>query len=106
MQTLRGGFRPIISLRPSSMAFSSRVMRAITVDPELKDAKAEDLRIDETVPIPTITDPDNEYLLKVQATAVNRADILQRQGKYPPPKGASTIIGLECAGTVVDPETL
>lgn len=81
-------------------------MRAITVDPELKDAKAEDLRIDETVPIPTITDPDKEYLLKVRATAVNRADILQRQGKYPPPKGASTIIGLECAGTVVDPETL
>jgi tumor protein p53-inducible protein 3 len=37
------------------------------------------------------------------ATAVNRADILQRQGKYPPPRGVTDIIGLECAGEVVDP---
>ncbi len=40
----------------------------------------------------------NEVLLKVDATAVNRADILQRYGKYPPPKGASNIIGLEAVG--------
>jgi len=44
----------------------------------------------------------NEYelLVKVEATALNRADILQRQGKYPPPKGASPILGLEMAGIV------
>lgn len=42
----------------------------------------------------------NELLVKVEATALNRADILQRKGKYPPPEGASELIGLELAGTV------
>lgn len=41
-----------------------------------------------------------EVLVKVAATAVNRADLLQRRGLYPPPPGASPIIGLECSGTV------
>jgi len=43
----------------------------------------------------------NELLVRVEASALNRADILQRQGKYPPPKGASPILGLEIAGEVV-----
>jgi tumor protein p53-inducible protein 3 len=43
---------------------------------------------------------DNEILVKVAASGVNRADILQRKGKYPPPAGASTLLGLEMAGTV------
>src|SRR5215813_7904590 len=38
--------------------------------------------------------------IRVRATAVNRADLLQRQGFYPPPPGASPILGLECAGLV------
>ena len=42
-----------------------------------------------------------EVLIKVAAAGVNRADILQRQGKYPPPWGASDIPGLEIAGEVV-----
>jgi NADPH:quinone reductase-like Zn-dependent oxidoreductase len=41
-----------------------------------------------------------EVLLRVAATAVNRADLLQRMGRYPPPPGASEILGLEAAGTV------
>ncbi|MGH6954738.1 MAG: NAD(P)H-quinone oxidoreductase, partial [Alphaproteobacteria bacterium] len=41
-----------------------------------------------------------EVLVKVAAAGLNRADILQRQGKYPPPPGASDIMGLEVAGTV------
>ena len=41
-----------------------------------------------------------EVLLDVAATAVNRADLLQRRGLYPPPPGASPILGLECSGTV------
>ncbi|GAA0239935.1 NAD(P)H-quinone oxidoreductase [Saccharothrix mutabilis subsp. mutabilis] len=41
-----------------------------------------------------------EVLLDVAATAVNRADLLQRQGHYPPPPGASDVLGLECSGTV------
>ncbi|MDN5726816.1 MAG: NAD(P)H-quinone oxidoreductase [Propionibacteriales bacterium] len=43
--------------------------------------------------------PD-EVLIKVRAAGVNRADLMQRQGHYPPPPGASTIIGLECSGTI------
>lgn len=41
-----------------------------------------------------------EVVLDVAATAVNRADLLQRQGRYPPPPGASELPGLEAAGTV------
>jgi putative PIG3 family NAD(P)H quinone oxidoreductase len=40
--------------------------------------------------------------IRVHATAVNRADLLQRQGLYAPPPGASPILGLECAGEVVE----
>lgn len=43
-----------------------------------------------------------EVLIDVAATAVNRADLLQRQGRYSPPPGASEIPGLECAGTVAE----
>lgn len=41
-----------------------------------------------------------QVLIKVAATTVNRPDIIQRQGNYPPPKGDSEILGLEVAGTV------
>ncbi len=41
-----------------------------------------------------------EVLLSIAATAVNRADLLQRMGRYPPPPGASEILGLEAAGVV------
>src|SRR4051794_3558250 len=41
-----------------------------------------------------------EVIIDVAATAVNRADLLQRQGAYPPPPGASEILGLECSGVV------
>lgn len=43
-----------------------------------------------------------EVLIDVVSTAVNRADLLQRQGRYPPPPGVSEILGLECAGTVAE----
>jgi putative PIG3 family NAD(P)H quinone oxidoreductase len=45
-------------------------------------------------------------VVDIVATAVNRADVLQRQGRYPPPPGAPPYLGLECAGTVrsVGPE--
>lgn len=46
--------------------------------------------------------PD-ELLVRVRATAVNRADILQRRGGYDPPPGASPILGLELAGEVLQP---
>jgi putative PIG3 family NAD(P)H quinone oxidoreductase len=43
--------------------------------------------------------PD-DLRIAVRATSVNRADLLQREGHYPPPPGASPILGLECAGVV------
>ncbi len=42
----------------------------------------------------------HQIAIKVHATAVNRADLMQRLGMYPPPPGASPILGLECAGVV------
>ena len=41
-----------------------------------------------------------EVVIEVAATAVNRADLMQRQGFYPPPPGAPEWPGLECSGTV------
>ncbi len=49
-----------------------------------------------------IPNPDNgEVLIKVHAAGVNRPDVMQRQGIYPPPPGASAILGLEVAGEVM-----
>jgi putative PIG3 family NAD(P)H quinone oxidoreductase len=44
----------------------------------------------------------DQLRIRVAATAVNRADLLQRQGFDPPPPGASPILGLECAGEVIE----
>src|SRR5258708_29250561 len=41
-----------------------------------------------------------EVLIRVAAAGVNRADLTQRAGKYPPPPGASPILGMEVAGTI------
>ncbi len=49
------------------------------------------------VPVPRA----DELLVRVRATALNRADLLQRRGLYPPPPGASDILGLEVVGDVV-----
>lgn len=52
------------------------------------------------VPSPDLG-PD-DLRIAVRATAVNRADLLQREGHYPPPPGASPLLGLECAGIVAE----
>ena len=44
---------------------------------------------------------EREVLVRVEAAGVNRPDVLQRQGHYPPPPGASDVLGLEIAGEVV-----
>ena len=54
--------------------------------------------VERPVPVPDA----EELLVKVRATSVNRADIMQRQGNYPPPEGASDVLGLEMAGEVVE----
>lgn len=48
---------------------------------------------------------EGEVLVKVKAAGVNRGDIMQAAGKYPPPKGESEIMGLECSGVIEDPGT-
>ena len=69
-------------------------MRAIVFDQPGDESV---LHIGEVPPPPL--DPES-IRIHVRATAVNRADLLQRQGFYPPPPGASPILGMECAGIV------
>jgi putative PIG3 family NAD(P)H quinone oxidoreductase len=52
--------------------------------------------------VPAPSPGPDDLRIRVRATAVNRADLMQRQGLYPPPAGASAILGLECAGEVVE----
>jgi putative PIG3 family NAD(P)H quinone oxidoreductase len=52
--------------------------------------------------VPEVTAGPGEVLIKVAAAGVNRADVLQAAGKYPPPPGASEIIGMEVSGVIAD----
>ncbi|WP_336973223.1 NAD(P)H-quinone oxidoreductase [Sphingobium aromaticiconvertens] len=58
-----------------------------------------DALVAERRPVPVAG--EGEVLIRVAAAGVNRPDVLQRQGKYPPPPGASDIPGLEISGTIV-----
>ncbi|AEF99229.1 NAD(P)H-quinone oxidoreductase [Methylomonas methanica] len=71
-------------------------MRAIEIVP---NANGNALKLCELpMPVPN----DFQVLIEVKAAGVNRPDIMQRQGVYPPPAGASPILGLEVAGIVVE----
>ena len=52
--------------------------------------------VDSEIPVPN----DNQILVKVMAAGVNRPDIIQRQGNYPPPENHSPILGLEVSGYI------
>ncbi|MCV7260867.1 NAD(P)H-quinone oxidoreductase [Mycobacterium shimoidei] len=52
--------------------------------------------------VPDVTPARGEVLIKVAAAGVNRADVLQAAGRYPPPPGASEILGMEVSGTVAE----
>ncbi len=57
----------------------------------------------EVLEVHDVPDPEpkpDEVIVDVAATAINRADLLQRQGNYPPPKGASGYLGMECSGRI------
>ena len=57
----------------------------------------------ESLAVQEVDEPDlapNEVSIEVVAAGVNRADLLQRKGYYPPPEGASEVLGLECSGIV------
>ena len=71
-------------------------MKAIAIEGEGKNAR---LVLGEA-PRPDLR--PGELRIAVAATAVNRADLMQRRGLYPPPPGASAVLGLECAGTVLE----
>ncbi len=71
-------------------------MRAVVVDNPGKESR---LRVAE-VPAPALE--AGSVRIRVAAFAVNRGDLLQREGLYPPPPGASEILGLECAGEVAE----
>lgn len=74
-------------------------MKAITL---IDDTNPRSLELTE-VDTPQLQ--DGEVLVRVTAAGVNRGDIVQAEGKYPPPRGESEIIGLECAGVIEDPGT-
>lgn len=69
-------------------------MKAIQI---INPGKNSTLKIED---VPTPEPGPKEILVKIKATALNRADLLQRSGNYPPPEGASEILGLEMAGVV------
>ena len=71
------------------------MMRAITIRGGKGGADA--LQV-QSVPVPELR--PGHVLIRVRAAGVNRPDILQRQGRYPPPSGASEILGLEVAGEI------
>jgi NADPH2:quinone reductase len=65
---------------------------------EAKDHGGPDVLVPATRPVPR--PGAGEVLIAVKAAGINRPDVLQRQGLYPPPKGASDLLGLEVAGHV------
>ncbi|MGH3443734.1 MAG: NAD(P)H-quinone oxidoreductase [Nocardioidaceae bacterium] len=52
------------------------------------------------IELPTPSPRPGEVVIDVAGTAVNRADVMQRMGFYPPPPGASDVLGLECSGVI------
>lgn len=71
-------------------------MRAVT----LKGFGGPEVLLIEDVPAPTLR--PGSVRVRVRATALNRADLSQRHGHYPPPPGESEILGLEMAGEVIE----
>lgn len=67
-------------------------MRAVCVESGKLDVKH----------IPRPEAKDGQLLIRVTATALNRADLLQKRGVYPPPPGESEILGLEASGVIAD----
>jgi putative PIG3 family NAD(P)H quinone oxidoreductase len=69
----------------------------LAIDPDAPGGPEVLVPVERPVPTPGA----GEVLVRVAAAGVNRPEVLQRQGKYPPPPGAPSILGMEIAGTVV-----
>ncbi|MEG3123535.1 NAD(P)H-quinone oxidoreductase [Sphingomonas sp. GB1N7] len=72
-----------------------KTMRAI--DPEAPGGPDVLIVVERPVPVPN----EGEVLVRVAAAGVNRPEVMQRKGLYPPPPGASSILGMEISGTIV-----
>ena len=66
---------------------------------EIKQPGGPEVLVPTTRPVPE--PKPGEVLIRIAAAGINRADCLQRMGRYPMPPGTSDIPGLECAGTIV-----
>ena len=91
-----------VNKRGCTMAEGRRPMDAIpetmrAIDPDT--AGGPEVLVVATRPVPRPA--TGEVLVRVAAAGVNRPDVMQRQGRYPPPPGAPTILGLEIAGEIV-----
>lgn len=73
-------------------------MRAVNTSPESASSRAKSSAKISSHPVPV--PEQNMALVRVAASGVNRADLLQIAGKYPPPAGATDILGLECSGLI------
>jgi putative PIG3 family NAD(P)H quinone oxidoreductase len=71
-------------------------MRAVVVT---EPGEPEVLEVQE---VPDPSPKPGEVLVQVAAAGINRADLLQRQGNYPPPPGAPPYLGMECSGTIAE----
>lgn len=93
MMVLAGGFPDIAGTRPGTTVGT---MHAIAIREPGNPEVLEWTEQPDPRPAP------GEVLVEVAAAGVNRADLSQRQGNYPPPKGASEVLGLECSGTIAE----
>jgi D-arabinose 1-dehydrogenase-like Zn-dependent alcohol dehydrogenase len=87
----------------SNSKLQSPISKALCQRPKMKAIVISSPGGPEVLQLQQVEDPelkDDEVLIKVQASALNRADTVQRIGAYPPPKGASNYLGLECSGTI------
>jgi NADPH2:quinone reductase len=89
---------PIEKARKNKKQHTMSLPSSMTVI-EMRGSGGPDVLQPGTRPLPILK--DHEILLKVSAAGVNGPDLVQRRGHYPPPKGASDLLGLEVSGKVV-----
>src|SRR6202041_2035696 len=88
---------PVTKLKTQSLAFPRKEapMHAVVITEPGGPEVLRWLEVPDPVPGP------GEVIVEVAASGVNRADLMQREGHYPPPEGASPYPGLECSGVVL-----
>ena len=98
-----GDVRRVRTDRPLSTADRDAIVAFLTPRRPMRAVVITEFGGPEVLEVREVPDPEpaaGEVLVDVAATAINRADILQRQGNYKVPEGASPYPGLECSGTI------